>query len=62
MPKKLLITATNLLVYYLIIEVSYIELLVITKLMFIDIEFEIFREVSYTYDSSAKLEREIRLS
>lgn len=60
--EKLLIAVTNPLVCYLIVEVSYAGLLLITKLIFIDIEFEVSREVSYTYDDSAKLEKEIRPS
>lgn len=41
-PKKLIITATNPLLYYLIVEVSYARLLLITKLMLKAIDFEVF--------------------
>lgn len=60
--EKLVITVTNLLICYLIVKVSYARPLVIIKLMFISIEFEIFRKPSWTYDSSAKARREIRPS
>lgn len=59
-PKKLIIVATNLLVCYLIVKVSYIKLLLITKLIFIGIEFEIFGEISCTYDGPTKPRRETR--
>lgn len=44
--EKLVITVTNLLICYLIVKVSYARPLVIIKLMFISIEFEIFRKPS----------------
>lgn len=59
-PKNFIITITNPLVYYLIIKMNYIALLLITKLMFISIEFEIFRETSCTYDGSAKPGKETK--
>lgn len=40
-PKKFVIVAINLLVFYLIVEMSYAKSLLITKLMFISIEFEL---------------------
>lgn len=61
-PKKLVIAVTNPLVFYLIVEVSYVRLLLITKLMFMGIKFEIFGKASYTYNGSAKPGREIKLS
>lgn len=57
-PEKLVIAATNPLMCYLIIEVSHVGPLMITKLMFIDIEFEVPREASCTYDGIAKPGRE----
>ncbi len=60
--EKLVIAATNPLVYYLIVKVSYVRLLLITKLIFIGIEFEVLREASYIYDSLVKPGRETRLS
>lgn len=60
--KKLIIVAINPLVYYLIIIVSFIGLLLITKLMFISIEFKITRDRNYTYNDLIKLEKEIRPS
>lgn len=42
--KKLIIVVTNLLVYYLIVKISYIRLLLINNLIFIGIKFEIFNE------------------
>lgn len=60
--KKLVITAINSLVYYLIVKVSYARLLLITKLIFIGIEFESPGEASYTYDGPAKLGKKTRPS
>ena len=61
-PEKLVIAATNPLVCYLIVEVSYARALLIIKLMFIGIEFKVSKEVSCIYNGSAKPERETRLS
>lgn len=61
-PKKLVIAVTNPLVFHLIVEVSYVRLLLITKLIFMGIKFEVFGEASYTYNGSAKSEREIKPS
>lgn len=61
-PKKFIIVATNPLICYLIIEVSYIKLLLIPKLMFIGIEFEISRKISCTYDGLIKPRRRIKSS
>lgn len=49
-PKILIIIATNPLVCYLIVKVSYTKLLLITKLIFIDIKFEIPGKAGPTYD------------
>lgn len=62
MLKKLIITATNLLICNLIIKVSYARLLLITKLIFISIEFEVSGKTSCIYDGPAKLGRETRSS
>ena len=61
-PEKLFIAATNPLVCYLIVEVSYARALLITKLIFIGIEFDVPREASCTYNDPAKPRRETRLS
>lgn len=45
-PDKLVIVVTNLLICYIIVKVSYARLLLITKLMFISIEFEVFGKTS----------------
>lgn len=50
--EKFVITATNLLIYYIIVKVSYIGPLPITKLMFIYIKFKFLRIASCTYDGS----------
>lgn len=42
--KKLVILAKNPLIYYLIIKISYIILLLIIKLIFISIKFEILKK------------------
>lgn len=60
--EKLIIMATNLLMYYLIVEVSYIEPLLVTKLIFIDIKFEFSKKTSCNYDSLAKPREKIRSS
>lgn len=54
-PEKLVVVAIYPLVYYLIIELSNIRSLLITKLIFIGIEFEFPKKASCTYDSLAKL-------
>ena len=61
-PEKLVIAATNPLVCYLIVEVSYARALLIIELMFIGIEFEVPGEASYTYDGPVKPGRETRPS
>ncbi len=61
-PKKLVIAATNPLMCYLIVEVRYARPLLITKLMFISIEFEFSGETRCFYDGPAKLGRETRPS
>lgn len=58
--EKLIIVARNLLGCYLIVKVSYAIILLITKLMFIGIEFEVFGIASCSYDGLAKPGREIR--
>lgn len=62
MPKKLIIAVTNPLVCYLIIGVNYTRLLLINKLIFINIKFEISRETSYTYNDLTKSRKKIRPS
>lgn len=58
--EKLVIAVTNLLMYYLIVKVSYTRSLLITKLMLIGIKFEVPGEASCTYDNPAKPEKETR--
>lgn len=60
MPKKFLIVIINLLICYLIIKISYARLLLITKLIFISIKFEIFRKKSYIYNGSANFKTKIK--
>lgn len=60
--EKLIIVLTNLLVCYLIVKISYAKLLLIIKLMFIGIEFEVSGEASYTYNDQAKPRRGTRPS
>lgn len=62
LSEKLVIAATNLLLCYLIIKISYRRLLLITKLIFIGIKFEVLGKESYTYDNPAKPRREIKPS
>lgn len=54
MLEKLVIVAIDPLVCYLIVIVSYVKSLLIIKLIFINIEFKVFKEDSYTYDSLVK--------
>lgn len=61
-PAKHIIATTNMLVYYLIVKVSYVRLLLISKLIFIGVEFEVLRKTSWTYNGPTKLERETRSS
>ncbi len=62
MSEKLVIVATNLLVYHLIVEVSYTRLLLVIKSIFIGIEFEISIKANGTYNGPAKPGRETRPS
>lgn len=61
MPEKLIIIATNLLIYHLIVKVDYANLFLISKLIVLGIEFEIPKETSFANDSSAKPEKQIKL-
>lgn len=60
MLEKLIIVIKNLLICYLINEVSYINFLLITKLIVIGVEFKIYRKTSFASDNIAKLEKKIR--
>ena len=60
-PDKLVIVATNPLICYLIVKISYKRQLLITKLIFIGMEFEVFKEISCTYNGSAKPGKETNL-
>ena len=59
-PKKLIIVATNLLICYLIIKVSYTNLILITKLIVLGIKFKVLKETSFTSDGITKLKRKIK--
>lgn len=53
--KKFIIVTINLLIYYLIIEVSYVRSLLIIKLIFISIKkFEFPRKANFTYNYLTK--------
>lgn len=56
-PEKLVIAASNALVCYLIVKVSYTRLLLIIKLIFIGIVLKVFKKASSTYDGLANLEK-----
>lgn len=60
--KKLIIMAKNLLIYYLIVNVSYIKVLLIIKLIFRSIKLKILKEISYIYNSQAKFKKIIRFN
>lgn len=60
MLEKLIIVITNLLICYLIDKVSYINFLLITKLIIIGIEFKVYRKTSFASNNIAKLKRKIR--
>lgn len=55
-------TKTNSLLCYLIIEVSNVKPLLIKKLRFIGIEFQVSREVSCIYGSLAKPKKDTKSS
>lgn len=59
-PEKLVIAVTNPLVCYLIVEVSYVKPLLITKPIFIGIIYKVFKKTSCIYDGFFKLERQTR--
>lgn len=61
-PEKLVIAATNPLMCYLIVKISYARPLLIIKLIFISIKFQVSQEVSCTNDGPAKPRRETRSS
>ena len=55
--EKLVITATNPQVCYLIVEVDYANFFLVSKLIILAIKFEVPRETDFANDSPAKLER-----
>lgn len=59
--EKLTIASTNPQICYLIIEVSYINSLLIIKLIILGIKFEFLREISFASDIIAKSRKKIRL-
>lgn len=60
--EKLVIVAINLRIYYLIVEVSYVRPMLIIKLIFIGIKFEVPGKASYFYDVLVKPVRKTRPS
>lgn len=58
--EKLVIVTTNLLIYYLMFKLNYTEPLLITKLMFIDIIFKIFKKIGCTYKDLIKSRRKTK--
>lgn len=59
-PEKLVIVASNPLICYLIIEVSYADPLLITKRIVLGIELKVSDKTSFISDSTAKLARKTR--
>lgn len=60
MSKILVIKAINLLFYYMIMKVSYLNHLIIIKLIVLNIKFEIFKETDFGNDSTTKPQRSIK--
>lgn len=60
MSEKFVIIAINPLVCYLIVEVSYTNSLLITKLIILGIELKISKETGFAIDSIAKPIRKIK--
>ena len=58
--EKLIIVATNPLVWYLIVKVNYTDPLLIIKLIILGIEFKVPRETSFASDNTAKPEGKTR--
>lgn len=56
-PEELVIAVTNLLVYYLIVKVDYIEPFLVSKLIVLGIKFEVSGETSFGNNNLAKPER-----
>lgn len=61
MPKKLVIIAINLLVCYLIVKINYIDLLLITKMIILYVEFKVLRETSFASNNIAKPAKKTKL-
>lgn len=60
LPKKFIIVVINPLIYYLIIKVSYIYLLFITKLIISDVKFKVSKETNFTNNSIVKYRRKTK--
>lgn len=60
--EKLVIAITNPLIYYLIIEVDYVNLFLVNKLIILGIEFEVLEETCFTNVSLVKPRRLTRSS
>lgn len=58
--EKLVIIVTNLLVCYLIVEISYVEPLLITKLIVLGVESKVFREASFASNGIVELTEKTR--
>lgn len=61
-PEKLVSTTTNPLIYHLIVKVSYAGSLLITTIIFIGIEFKLFKKANSIDDDSANLGKKTSLS
>lgn len=55
--EKFVIAATNLLIHYLIVKVSYTNFLLIIKLIILGIEFKVFKEISFANNKIAKFRK-----
>lgn len=58
--EKLIIAIINFFIYYLIIEINNTNLLLITKLIILDIKYEIFKNTNIINNNVIKFERKTR--
>lgn len=58
--KKLLFTAINLLIYYLIVKVDYTDHLLIINRIILNIIFKVSKKIKFANDDIAKSEKEIK--
>lgn len=59
--KKLIIALTNPVIYYYIIEISYANFWLITKLIILRFKYKVFRKTNYTNNSIAKPKKKRKL-